>query len=336
MKTNLLNTSNGLSTGFIGIFATCVLIFTFVWHISVGAKEIPLKVVFDAIFFYEEGLFEHVVVSELRLPRAIMAVFVGAGLAVAGALMQGITRNPLADPGLLGLMAGATFAVVVASFFNITTLSLIPMIASLGALISSIVVWSVARAVRGGATPISMVLAGAAISAFVGAITTALLLIDEQSFDELRVWMTGTLTNRPDGLAYWAYAWLSFGIVLALGLSRQVTALSMGEETASGLGVNSKKIRIAVLSSVIIVTAASVSLVGPMGFVGLVIPHFVRLIIGYDYRLIIPGSALVGAIFLLFADIIARTLMSPIEVSTGLVTAFVGAPILVWLVRTRL
>ena len=181
-----------------------------------------------------------------------------------------------------------------------------------------------------------MVLAGAAISAFVGAITTALLLIDEQSFDELRVWMTGTLTNRPDGLAYWAYAWLSVGLVLAMGLSRQVTALSMGEETASGLGVNSKKIRIAVLSSVIIVTAASVSLVGPMGFVGLVIPHFVRLIVGYDYRLIIPGSALVGAIFLLFADIIARTLMSPIEVSTGLVTAFVGAPILVWLVRTRL
>ena len=327
---------SGWSVSALGLICIGVLALTFIWHISVGAKEIAFSTVTDALFAYDEEIFDHVVVNEIRLPRAIMAVFVGAGLAVAGALMQGVTRNPLADPGLLGLMAGATFAVVVASLLGVPDPSLIPLFAAAGALIAAVLVWLTASAVRGGATPMSMVLAGAALTAFIGALTTALLLIDQQSFEELRVWMTGTLTARPTGLAYWSYGWLSAGLLVALALSRQVTALAMGEAAATGLGVNTSRLRIGVLSSVVVLTAASVSLVGPMGFVGLVTPHFVRPVVGFDYRRVIPGSALAGALFLLLADIVARTVLAPVEVSTGLVTAFIGAPVLIWLVKTKL
>ncbi|MEM1412363.1 MAG: iron ABC transporter permease [Pseudomonadota bacterium] len=324
------------STGIAGLICLCVLAVAFLWHISVGAKEIPFAVIVEALFTYNRDQFDHIVVHEIRLPRALMAVFVGAGLAVAGALMQGVTRNPLADPGLLGLMAGATFAVVVASLFSVPDFSMIPLIAAAGALIAAVFVWLVASAVRGGATPMSMVLAGAAMSAFLGALTTALLLIDQQSFEQLRVWMTGTLTVRPRGIALWSYGWLCVGLLIALAIARQVTTLAMGDETATGLGVNIRRLRIAVLSAVVLLTAASVSLVGPMGFVGLVTPHFVRLIVGFDYRWVIPGSALAGAVFLLLTDIVARTVLAPVEISTGLVTAFIGAPVLVWLVKTRL
>lgn len=325
----------GLRTG-AGLFALFGLGIAFAWHIAVGAKVIPLGTVAEAFLSYDDTLFDHVIIRELRLPRALMAVAVGAGLAVAGALMQGVTRNPLADPGLLGLLAGASFAVVLGTFAGLSVPALIPLLAALGALGAAAIVWSIASAVPGGATPMTLVLAGAAVTAFLAALTAIMLLLDESSFESLRVWLTGTLTGQPGGTGLWAAGWLGLGLIVALGSSRQVTALAMGDETATGLGVDVAKLRLAILLSVVALTAAAVALAGPMGFVGLVVPHIVRLLVGHDYRVIVPGAAVAGAIFMLLADIAARMLLAPVEISTGLITALLGAPFFIWLVWARL
>ena len=319
-----------------GLMAALGLACAFAWHIAVGPKVIPLGTVADAFLSYDDMVFDHVVVRELRLPRALMAVAVGAALSVAGALMQGVTRNPLADPGLLGLLAGASFAVVLGAFTGLSGPAAIPALAALGALGAAVIVWSLASAVPGGATPMTLVLAGAAVTAFLAALTAILLLLDEMSFDSLRVWLTGSLTGQPGQAGVWAAAWLLLGLVVALGAARQVTALAMGDEAATGLGVDVRQLRLAILLSVVALTAAAVALAGPMAFVGLVIPHIVRLIVGHDYRVIVPGAALAGAIFMLLADIAARMLLAPVEISTGLITALLGAPFFIWLVRARL
>ncbi|WP_421708636.1 FecCD family ABC transporter permease [Algihabitans sp.] len=319
-----------------GLVVLTALVLAFAWHVAVGARTIPLGTVVQAFAAYDASVFDHVVIRDLRLPRALMAAAVGAGLAVAGALMQGVTRNPLADPGILGLMAGASFAVVLGTFTGLTSPAAIPALAALGALAAAAVVWTISSAVPGGATPMTMVLAGAALTAFLGALTGTMLLIDQTSFENLRVWLTGTLAGRPGDVGIWAGCWLAAGLLIALLAARQVTALAMGDETATGLGVDVGKLRLSILVSVVALTASAVALAGPMGFVGLVVPHMVRLVVGHDYRVIVPGAALAGATYMLLADIAARMILSPIEISTGLITALLGGPIFIWLVRVRL
>ncbi|ROU02448.1 FecCD family ABC transporter permease [Histidinibacterium lentulum] len=314
-----------------------VLCLAFGWHIAVGAKTIPLGTVAEALLAYDAGVFDHVVIVDLRLPRAVLAVLVGASLAVAGALMQGVTRNPLAEPGILGLLIGASFAVVVfVGVFDLASPALIPLVAALGALAAAMAVWGIATAAPGGATPLTLVLSGAAITAFLGALVTVATLLDEQTFEELRVWLTGSLAGRRGDILVWTLPWLTVGLVIAFGVARQVTALAMGDETAVGLGMRVGRLKALVLLAVVALTASAVAIAGPMGFVGLVVPHAVRLFVGQDYRLVVPWSALAGAIYLLVVDIAARLVLAPIEISTGLVTALLGAPIFVWLVRARL
>ena len=314
-----------------------LLTLAFVWHISVGAKTIPLGTVAEAFLAYDRTTFDHVVIRDLRLPRAAIAVMVGTALSVAGALMQGVTRNPLADPGLLGLLAGASFAVVIFhGFLGLGGSGAIPLFAAAGALAGALVVWGIAVAAPGGATPSTLVLAGAAVTAFLGALISMAHLIDEDSFEQLRVWLTGTLAGRRTETALWALPWTLAGLLVAFGAARQVTALAMGEEAATGLGVDVRKLQVAILFAVVALTASAVAVAGPLGFVGLVIPHVVRLFAGHDYRAVVPWSALAGAIYMLSADIVARLALAPIEISTGLVTAILGAPVFVWLVRARL
>jgi len=313
------------------------LLLAFGWHVSVGAKTIPLATVVEALVAYDASVFDHVVIVDLRLPRAVFAVLVGAALSVAGALMQGVTRNPLAEPGILGLLIGASFAVVmVVGVFDLAAPALIPLVAAVGALAAAAAVWGIATAAPGGATPLTLVLAGAAITAFLGALVTLASLLDEQTFEELRVWLTGSLAGRRMEVVLWTLPWLAAGLLVALGVARQVTALAMGEETAVGLGMRVGRLKALVLFAVIALTAAAVAIAGPMGFVGLVVPHAIRLFVGQDYRLVVPWSALAGATYLLVVDIAARMALAPVEISTGLVTALLGAPIFVWLVRARL
>ncbi len=309
----------------------------FLWHISVGAKAIPLATVWEALVAPQEGVFDHVVVRELRMPRAIFAISVGAALAVAGALMQGVTRNPLAEPGILGLLAGATFAVIIGiGWFELAGTAYVPLFAAIGALVGAALVWTIAGAAPGGATPLTLILSGAAVSGFLYAIESAALLLNEDAFDDFRVWLSGSLAGRDMGTFLWALPWFAAGLIAAMVIARQVTALAMGEETAAGLGVDTVRIKFIALAAVIALTAAAVSIAGPLGFVGLVIPHVVRLFLGSDYRLIVPFSAVVGAGYVVVVDIAARVVLAPIEISTGIVTTMLGAPVFIWLVRARL
>jgi len=313
------------------------VVFAVLWHISVGAKSIPISVVWEALIAPQYDVFDHLVVRDLRLPRALFAVSVGAALSVAGALMQGVTRNPLAEPSILGLMAGATFAVIIGiGWFELAGTGYIPVFAAGGALIGAIIVWTIASAAPGGATPLTLILSGAAVSGFLYAIESTAILLNEQTFQNFRVWLSGSLSGRDMETYLWALPWLVAGLAAAMFIARQITALAMGEEAAAGLGVNIFRIKCIALTAVVALTAAAVSIAGPMGFIGLVIPHIVRLFLGSDYRLIIPFSAIVGAGYTVVIDIAARTLLAPVEISTGILTTMLGAPIFIWLVRARL
>ncbi|MCF4098145.1 FecCD family ABC transporter permease [Maritalea mediterranea] len=322
--------------GRFSVMAAVIALF-FALHISIGAKAIPVVDVFTALIARDETVFDHIVVWDLRMPRALIAMVVGAALAVSGALMQGITRNPLADPGLLGLLAGASFAVVVGyGLWGSAIVPIMPLVAAGGALAAAALVFWIATAAPGGARPLTLILAGAAISAFLSAVIAAVQLLDQENFEQLRVWLTGTISgNRMDYMG-WCLPWLGLGFLAALAVARQITSLAMGDEVAIGLGVNVAQVKVLSLVAVVSLTASAVTLSGPLGFIGLVIPHAVRLFVGTDYRFVVPYSALVGAAYLLFVDIVARVALAPIEISTGLVTSLLGAPFFVWLVRAKL
>jgi iron complex transport system permease protein len=310
--------------------------FFFALHISLGAKHIPLPQVIKALISYDETIFDHIVIWDLRLPRAIMAMIVGACLAVAGALMQGVTRNPLADPGLLGLLTGASFAVVVSYYFyGAAIMPWLPLVAAAGALAAACLVYWIANAAPGGARPLTLILAGAAVTALLAAIISAVQLLNQDNFENLRVWLTGTITGARFEILYWCLPWIAISTALAAYVARQVTSLAMGDEVAIGLGVNVARVKLLCLLAVVGLTASAVALAGPMGFIGLVIPHVVRLFVGTDYARVVPFSALVGAAYLLLVDIVARMVLAPVEISTGLITSLLGAPFFVWLIRAK-
>ncbi|WP_200940943.1 FecCD family ABC transporter permease [Devosia sp. Leaf420] len=308
----------------------------FLLHIAVGAKALPLGTVVDAFFAFDSKDFDHVIVFNLRLPRAVIAVVVGATLALAGALMQGVTRNPLADPALLGLTSGAAFAVVIAtSVYGLATMALLPWIAMAGSLGAAAIVYIIARLVPGGATPLSMTLAGASVSAFLGAVISAIHLLNQETFENLRVWLTGSLAGRDVTMLYYVGPPMLVALLAGILLAPRVTVLAMGDDVAQGLGVRTGPLKAQLLAVVVVLTAGAVALAGPLGFIGLVIPHVVRLYVGSDYRWIVPYAALAGAAYLLGVDIIARVAIPPREISTGIITAMIGAPLFVHLVRRR-
>ncbi|UJW86062.1 FecCD family ABC transporter permease [Devosia sp. SL43] len=312
------------------------LVGVFLLHIAVGAKPLPIGTVIEALTRFNPEIFNHVIVLNLRLPRAVLAVVVGASLSLAGALMQGVTRNPLADPGLLGLTAGAAFAVVVAhSVFGFSAMAATPWVAMAGALAAAVTVFFISRMVPGGATPLSMTLAGAAVSAFLGTIISLIHLLNQDTFENLRVWLTGTLAGRDLALLWYVGPPMLVALVAGIVLAPRVTVLAMGDEVARGLGVQTGMLKAQLLAVVVVLTAGAVALAGPLGFIGLVIPHVVRLYVGSDYRWIVPYSALVGAAYLVSVDIVARVAIPPRELSTGIITALVGAPLFVHLVRRR-
>lgn len=313
-----------------------LLVGAFLLHVAVGAKPLPIQTVIDALTHFDEKIFDHVIIRNLRLPRAVIAIVVGSSLALAGALMQGVTRNPLADPALLGLTSGAAFAVVIGTaLFGLTSMAIIPWVAMAGVLGAAALVYVIARLVPGGATPLSLTLAGAAISAFLGAIISVTHLLNEDTFDNLRVWLTGGLAGRDITLLWYVGPWMTIGLVAGVVLASRVTVLAMGDEVAQALGVRTGLLKVQLLAVVVVLTACSVALAGPLGFIGLVIPHVVRLYVGSDYRWIVPYAALTGAVYLVSVDIVARVAIPPREISTGIITAMLGAPLFVHLVRQR-
>ena len=270
---------------------------------------------------------------EIRLPREIAAIFVGAALAVAGAIMQGLTRNPLADPGLLGLTAGANAAMAI-------TLVAIPSVnyfglmigCFIGAAVGTIMVFGIGMFQKGGFSPIRIVLAGAAVSAFLYAIAEGVGIYFKLS-KNMSMWTSGGLAGTAWGQIQVILPFIIAGILLAIMLSRQLTILSLNEEVAVGLGQKTTQIKIALYVTIILLAGASVALVGSLTFIGLMVPHVVRAMVGTDYRFIIPMSAISGAVFMLLADTIGRTINAPYETPVAAIVAVIGLPFFLTIVR---
>ncbi|MBH8571731.1 iron ABC transporter permease [Nostocaceae cyanobacterium CENA369] len=323
------------STLFGLVLGLCILLICLVYSVTLGAADIPLDQILTSFIAFD-GSYEHLVIQTIRLPRSLIAIVVGAALAVSGALMQGLTRNPLADPGILGIESGAALAVVATIFvFGTSDLSVLTIAAFLGAGATAILVYFLSSLGRGGTTPLNLTIAGAAIAALISSLTTATLIVSQRTLEEIRFWLAGSLAGRDFNMFLQALPFIVTGLVVAFALGRQITTMSLGEDVAKGLGQQTAWVKIITAISIVLLAGSSVSLAGPIGFIGLVVPHIVRFFIKADYRWILPYSAVVGATLLLVADIAARVLLKPQELPVGVMTALVGAPFFVYLAKKK-
>lgn len=314
------------------IGALLVFIIMFGYSMIFGAADISIKDVWLALS--SSSVNEQIsIIRDIRLPREIAAVFVGAALSVSGAIMQGMTRNPLADPGLLGLTSGANAALAVTIAFipSVNYLG-ITIACFIGAAVGAILVFGIAAIKRGGFSPLRIVLAGAAVSAFLYAIGEGIGIYFKVSKD-VSMWTAGGMVGTSWGQLQIIVPFIVGGIFIALLLSRQLTILSLNEEVAVGLGQQTTKVKTILFVVMILLAGASVALVGNMVFIGLMIPHIVRGIVGTDYRYIIPMSAVTGAAFMLLADTLGRTISAPYETPIAAVVSMIGLPFFLVIVR---
>lgn len=333
-KTRLIGPAALLPVGL--LVAVALLALVLAVSITVGAAELRVSTVYEAIFHYDEALFDHLIIHTVRLPRVVAGVIIGIGLAVAGAIMQGLTTNPLASPDILGIEAGASFAVVLGVYLlggpSFLTYGLL---AITGAALAAVIVYTLGSMGRGGATPVKLTLAGVIFAMFTSAFTTAILVLDRNTFDQIRFWTVGSLAGRDWEMVVWLGPLVAVGLLGALLLSRQITTISLGQDIAKGLGQNTAVIKAVAAVMVILLAGGSVAIAGPVGFVGLVVPHVVRAFCGVDYRWIIPYAAVFGAMLVTIADSIGRVVQRPHEIPVGVMLAFVGAPFFIYLARWR-
>lgn len=311
------------------------LILLMAFSITKGAAEIPLTSVWDALFHFDGENTHHLIVVDLRLPRVIASSLVGAAFAVAGAVMQGTTRNPLADSGLLGLNAGAGFALSICfAFFPGLGYMNIILCSFLGAALGAGLVSGVAALGRGGAAPMRLVLAGAAVSALLAALSQGIALYFDVA-QNIMFWTAGGVAGSNWEQIKIMAPWVLLALLGAVILSRSISLLSLGEDVAKGLGLNTAIINALCSLVVLILAGASVAVVGSVGFVGLIVPHLARYLVGVDYRWIIPSSAVLGALLMVAADLGARMLNPPFETPIGVLTALVGVPFFLYLSRKQ-
>ncbi len=336
MRINLKSKNSPIALIIPLIVAIAILWFSFFASLRFGVADISTRDLFQALT-NPNGSQEHIIILTLRFPRAIIALLVGAGLAIAGSLMQGITRNPLADPSILGINSGAALAVVIGSMlWRSSDLADYSLFAFLGGTLSAIAVYFFASLGSRGVNPLSLTLAGSAITVFCSSVTSGILILNQRTLDEIRFWLAGSISSRELELVWQILPYFLIGIILSLVLARQITILSLGEETAQGLGINTLWVKVLTMFCVILLAGASVALAGPIGFIGLIMPHIVRFLVGNDYRWILPFSMIGGAILLLNADIMARLIIKPQEVPVGLILPIVGAPFFIYLIRKRI
>ncbi|WP_319804129.1 FecCD family ABC transporter permease [Nocardioides dongkuii] len=299
-----------------------------------GARDIAPGAVWDGLFHPVPGDNDHHVVRDIRLPRTLIGLAAGAALGASGALMQGVTRNPIADPGLLGINSGASLAVIVAiAGFGVASVGGYLWFAFLGAAVAAVVVYGAASLGWEGVTPVKLALVGAAFTATATSAVTVVLLTDRHTLQEYRFWQVGSLANRPLDVLGTVLPFLVVGLLLALAAGRVLNALALGDDVARGLGQDLVRGRLLVVTAVVLLCGSAVSLVGPIAFVGLAVPHAARMVVGPDYRWILPLSMLLGPVLLLGADIAGRLVARPAEVEAGLVVAVLGAPVLLAIVR---
>lgn len=276
------------------------------------------------------------VIRTMRVPRTLVGVMVGAALGLAGTVMQGLTRNPIAEPGILGISQGASVGVVCAiAFAGVHTLAGYVWFAFAGAGVAAVAVYAIAARGRGGATPVKLALSGAAINALLVAVVSGILTTRAAAMDEFRFWQVGSLSDRDAQIAGQIWPFLLVGLVLVFAVSRGLDALALGEDVAKGLGQNVAVVRLVGGLGATVLTGAGVAAAGPIAFVGLAVPHIARALVGGDHRWLLPMAALLGPVVLLVADVVGRLVMPPGEVPAGVMTALIGVPFLVALVRRR-
>ncbi|MFD6529258.1 FecCD family ABC transporter permease [Streptomyces sp. NPDC060184] len=313
-----------------------VLVLIAAISLAVGSGHVPLADVWHGLVSPDDARRTDVIVRTVRIPRTCAGVLAGVALGLAGALMQGVTRNPLADPGLLGVNAGASVSVVLAmGVLGLTAPGQYLWFGFGGALLAALFVYGVGSIGREGATPVKLALAGAATTAFLGSLTTAMLLTDSKTFDQFRFWQVGSLSGRETDALWQVLPFIVVGTLLALALGPQLNALALGDDVARGLGQRVGAARAAAALAVVLLCGAATAIAGPIGFVGLVVPHAARLITGPDNRWVLAYSAVLAPILLLVADIVGRLVARPAEVQVGIVTAVIGCVPFVILVRRR-
>ncbi|WP_086820758.1 iron ABC transporter permease [Allokutzneria sp. NRRL B-24872] len=316
----------------VAVAALGVVIVLSVW---LGLRNIPISELWR-VLWHHDGSVEAVTVHEVRLPRTLLGVLVGAALGLSGALMQALTHNPLADPGLLGVTLGASTAVVSGiTFLGVTTVTGHVWLAFAGAAVASVVVYLLGASGRGRPTPERLVLAGAAITATLYAFNSAMLLLFPQSFGQFRFWEVGALAGRGADVLAQVAPFLLVSIPGALLLARSLNALALGDQVGKSLGVHVGRTRVLGVLAVTVLCGAATAAAGPIAFVGLAVPHAARLIVGTDQRWVLPYSAVLAPILLVGADIIGRFVIAPAELQVGIVTAFLGAPVFIALCRRR-
>lgn len=319
-----------------GLFGCLVVLAALiVASMLIGSRDVPPSEVWTQLV-EPDGGYDTDVVWGMRVPRTVLALVVGAGLGLAGALMQSLTRNPLADPGILGVNAGASLAVVVAvAVFGLATIWFYLWFAFAGAALASVAVYLLGSAGGSSATPARLALAGIAVSAAVGALVQTVILTDQEAFNEFRFWVAGSLEGRAWPIIVAVTPFIAVGIVLAFVLAPALNALALGEETGRSLGVHVGRIRLLVMVAVTLMCGAATAGVGPIGFIGLGIPYLARALVGPDQRWVMPYSVLLAPALLLFADLFARLIIAPQEVQVGIVTALLGGPVFIAIVRRR-
>jgi iron complex transport system permease protein len=303
--------------------------------IAVGAKSIPLGDVVAGLFG-DDGSESAAIVREVRVPRTLVGLAVGVALGLAGALMQALTRNPLADPGILGVEAGAAAAIVAAiAVLGVTEPRAYIWFSFLGAAVASIVVYLLGSHGRAGATPVRLALAGTAVTAALTAFTNGVILLDPEAFDEFRHWVVGSLAGRDLAILADVGGFLVVGTLVALLLARPLNALALGDDSGRALGARVGRTRALGAVSITLLCGAATAVAGPIVFVGLCVPHMARAIAGPDQRWVLGYSALLAPILLITADVIGRVVISPSELEVGVVTALLGAPVFIALVRRK-
>ncbi len=319
------------------VFLSCLffaLLIVCFFHLSLGAKNIPWELAWQALTMPDYTNPDQNIILTIRIPRLYVALIAGGALAIAGVLIQAISHNPLADPGILGINSGAAFFVVIGSVFFSTNSSIyLALSAFLGALFAAGLVFLLSGKNRGAER---LILSGVAITALFSAMTAIVLLVDQQGLEKLRHWLTGSIGASDAKKILWVWPYLLVGGIGAIVLTRSLNAYHLGEKVANSLGVNIKRLKIITILSIVLLSGSVVALAGPIGFVGLVVPHMARLFVKNNYLWLLPFALVCGALLLVSADLVARIIIDPYEINTGIVTALIGAPVFIALVIGRL
>ncbi|MGO1851770.1 FecCD family ABC transporter permease [Brachybacterium sp. AOP42-E1-35] len=317
------------------LIALALLAVAFVASVLIGSQALSVSEVWEALISAEDTQ-PHFIVHELRIPRTVVGLVVGVALGTAGALIQALTRNPLADPGILGVNAGAAFFVALGvAVFGVSSISGYVWFAFAGALVVTVAVYVIGSAGRGGADPVQLTLAGVALGAVLSGIVTAMVLLDSQTFNQMRNWNAGSIVSRGWDVLLPVLPFLIVGLLLAILAAGALNAIALGDDLARSLGTSITRTRLLVIIAVTLLAGGATAVAGPIGFVGLMVPHIARWIVGPDQRWILAYTFLLAPSLVLAADILGRVVIRPGEFPVGIVTAFVGAPVLILLVRRK-